>query len=452
VRPILSDACFTCHGPDKAKRKGGLRLDLPEGAKAVVGTSADSELLHRITTKNVHQVMPPPQATRRLTTAEVATLKRWVAEGGIYEPHWSFIVPKRTSGSIDTFIDERLRREGLTPSPEAPRSTLVRRLSFDLTGLPPSPHEVERFVNDSRPDAYERLVDRLLASPRFGERLALDWLDSARYADSNGYQSDATRTMWPWRDWAVRAFNANQPYEAFTIEQVAGDLLPNATFEQRLASGFHRNHPLNGEGGRIAEESRVDYVVDRVDTTATVWMGLTLACSRCHDHKYDPFTAKDYYRLYAYFNSIEESGSVDRGGNANPVMEVPTPQQSLQRAELDEQIRKLETKAKAAPATMRPSIEKELKTKRDAKAALEKSLPTVMVMRRSADAARYVYSGAWSLRQIRRKGDAGCYRAVGPDSDERRDQSPRFGPLADGRTQSPDRSRPCQPLLANTVR
>ncbi|MGL4554771.1 MAG: DUF1553 domain-containing protein, partial [Gemmataceae bacterium] len=381
IRPILADACFTCHGPDQAKRKGGLRLDLHDAAKAVVGTPEDSELLHRIATDNPHQVMPPPKATRRLTAAEAATLKRWVAEGGVYEPHWSFAAPKRAPGSIDAFIDERLARERLTPNGAAPRSTLIRRLSFDLTGLPPTFDEVTAFLADARPDAYERVVDRLLASPRLGERLAMDWLDSARYADSNGYQSDRDRVMWPWRDWAVRAFNGNLPFDRFTVEQIAGDLLPGATDEQRLASGFHRNHPLNGEGGRIAEESRVDYVVDRVDTTATVWMGLTLACSRCHDHKYDPFTARDYYRLYAYFNSIDETGAVDRGGNANPVMELPTATQQRRRAELDREVRTLEARAKVSPAKTRPSVEKELKAKRGEKASLDRGVMTVMVMK-----------------------------------------------------------------------
>jgi ubiquinone/menaquinone biosynthesis C-methylase UbiE len=382
IRPILSDACFTCHGPDKAKRKGGLRLDLPEPARAVLGTAQDSEFLFRLTTDNAHQVMPPPKSPRQLTKDEIATLQRWVAEGAAYEAHWAF-TPPTTRGpvAIDPYIDAAIARAGLKANGEAPRTTLIRRLSFDLTGLPPTSAEVDAFVHDSRPDAYERLVDRLLASPRFGERFALDWLDSARYADSNGYQSDRDRTMWPWRDWAVRAFNANQPFDQFTLEQLAGDLLPGATTEQRLASGFHRNHPLNGEGGRIAEESRVDYVVDRVDTTATVWLGLTLGCARCHDHKYDPFTAKDYYRLYAYFNSIDESGAVDRGGNANPVMPLPTPEQATKLAEHDATIRTLEARVKSVPARIRPSIEKELKAARDARSALDKSVLNVMVMR-----------------------------------------------------------------------
>jgi len=382
IRPILSDACFTCHGPDKAKRKAGLRLDQEESARAVLGKPEDSELLFRLTTDNPHQVMPPPHSPRQLRKDEIALLQRWVAQGAPYEPHWAFVAPSvRGPVAIDPYIDAALTRVGLTANEQAPRSTLIRRLSLDLTGLPPTPAEVDAFVHDTRPDAYEHLVERLLASPRFGERFAMDWLDSARYADSNGYQSDRDRTMWPWRDWVIRAFNANLPLDQFTLEQLAGDLLPGASREQILATGFHRNHPLNGEGGRIAEESRVDYVVDRVDTTATVWLGLTLGCARCHDHKYDPFTAKDYYRLYAYFNSIDESGAVDRSGNANPVLELPTPAQEKQRAEQDARLRQLEAGLKAAPAKIRPSIEKELKAARDAKAALERSILNVMVLR-----------------------------------------------------------------------
>ena len=390
VRPILSDACFACHGPDKAKRKGGLRLDTREGARETVvpGNPGESELMKRLLAHEPSKRMPPPKAVRRISEAEIGVLRRWISEGAEWQPHWAFVAPARPSvpGSgganpIDAFVRDRLARQGLKPSPQAPRSTLVRRLAFDLTGLPPSPAEVEAFLADERPDAYERLVDRLLASPRFGERLALDWLDSARYADSNGYQSDRDRTMWPWRDWAVRQFNAGTPFDRFTVEQIAGDLLPGATREQRLATGFHRNHPLNGEGGRIAEESRVDYVVDRVDTTATVWLGLTLACARCHDHKYDPFTARDYYRLYAFFNSIDESGAVDRGGNANPVMLLPSPAQEARRGRLRAEIAALEARRASAPPKMRRSAEKEARAKKEALANFEKSFANVMVMK-----------------------------------------------------------------------
>ncbi|MBY0232627.1 MAG: PSD1 and planctomycete cytochrome C domain-containing protein [Gemmataceae bacterium] len=390
VRPILSDACFACHGPDKAKRKGGLRLDTQEGARGTVvpGKPDESELVKRLLHHDPKKRMPPAASVRRVTKEETDILRRWIAEGAKWQPHWAYIVPQRPAvpaaggaNPIDAFIRDRLIREKLGPSPEAPRSTLLRRLSSDLTGLPPAPEEVRAFVEDKRPDATERLVDRLLASPRYGERLALDWLDSARYADSNGYQSDRDRIMWPWRDWAVREFNRNAPFDRFTVEQIAGDLLPGATSDQRLATGFHRNHPLNGEGGRIAEESRVDYVVDRVDTTATVWLGLTLGCARCHDHKFDPFSSKDYYRLYAYFNSIDESGAVDRGGNANPVMEFATPAQEKRRAELRAVLAEKEKRRKEAPPKARGSADKEAKAARDALNAHERTILNVMVMK-----------------------------------------------------------------------
>jgi ubiquinone/menaquinone biosynthesis C-methylase UbiE len=392
LRPILADNCFTCHGPDRAKRKGDLRLDTPEGARGAVvpGKPEESELVKRLLSDDPHRQMPPAKAIRRPSKSEVALLRQWIAEGAKWEPHWSFVRPVQApppataspaGNPIDAFLLERLEKAGLTFSVEAPRSTLIRRVTFDLTGLPPTLDEVTAFLGDTRPDAYERLVDRLLASPRLGERLALDWLDSARYADSNGYQSDRDRVMWPWRDWVVRQFNANTPFSCFTLEQIAGDLLPDATLEQKLATGFHRNLPLNGEGGRIAEESRVDYVVDRVDTTAAVWLGLTLGCARCHDHKYDPFTARDYYRLSAYFNSIDETGAVDRGGNANPVLELPTPQQAKRIEELRGEVAAAEARAKASPPKVKPSADKEVKARRDALAAFEKTVLNVMVMR-----------------------------------------------------------------------
>ena len=374
VRPVLSDACFACHGPDRSKRKGDLRLDTPDGKTVVVpGKPAESELVKRITSADKDEVMPPPSSGRSLTAQQKEVLKRWIAEGAEWQPHWAYVVPKRpeppavkdpawAKNPIDRFVLARLEREGLKPSPEATRHTLVRRLSLDLTGLPPGPAEVEAFVNDSSPDAYEKLVARLLASPRFGERLAYDWLDAARYADSNGYQEDLTRTLWPWRDWVIGAFNTDLPFDRFTVDQIAGDLLPGATTDQKVATGFHRNHMLNGEGGRVAEESRIDYVVDRVDTTAQVWLGLTLGCAKCHDHKFDPFAQKEYYRLFAYFNSVAESGAVDRRGpnqvgNANPVLRVPTPEQERVIAEATRTIREQEpivkkTAPKATPADL----------------------------------------------------------------------------------------------------
>jgi hypothetical protein len=365
IRPILADACFHCHGPDKAKRKADLRLDTEAGAFAdlggyraiVPGNLDDSDMIRRITSDDDGERMPPPRSGRKLTRRQIELLQRWVKQGAKWQKHWSLIPPKRPHppavknpgwlrNPIDAFILERLEREGLTPAPEAPRTTLIRRLTLDLTGLPPTPAEVDAFLADPAPDAYEKVVDRLLHSPRYGERMVLDWLDAARYADSNGYQTDGTRTMWPWRDWVIQALNRNLPFDQFTVEQLAGDLLPGATRAQKMATGFNRNHMLNGEGGRIAEESRVDYVVDRVDTTATVWMGLTLGCARCHDHKYDPFTQKEYYRLFAYFNNVAESGAVDRGGNAAPILSLPTPAQSRRLATLAKSIAELEGQLK----------------------------------------------------------------------------------------------------------
>ncbi|RPH38889.1 MAG: DUF1549 domain-containing protein, partial [Planctomycetota bacterium] len=247
---------------------------------------------------------------------------------------------------IDAFILARLEKEGSAPSPEADKVTLIRRVTLDLTGLPPTPAEVDAFVADGAADAYEKVVDRLLASPRYGEHQAWPWLSAARYSDTNGYQGDGTRTMWPWRDWVIDALNRNLPFDQFTVEQLAGDLLPNPTVAQRIATGFNRNHMLNGEGGRIAEESRVDYVADRVDTTSTVWMGLTVGCARCHDHKYDPVTQKEFYQLYAYFNNLPETGGVDRKGSANPVLEFPSPEQTEKIAAARKLLESLEARSK----------------------------------------------------------------------------------------------------------
>lgn len=367
VRPILADACFQCHGPDAKKRKGDLRLDTAEGRHAVrPGKPAESTLVQRIESKDADEVMPPRSAPRQLTAAQKETLRRWIEQGGEWQTHWAYIPPKRpdlptvkdptwSKNPIDRFVRATLDANGLTPNASAAKHTLLRRVALDLTGLPPTPAEMDAFTRDTAPDAYAKQVERLLGSPRFGERLAYDWLDGARYADSNGYQQDRTRTMWPWRDWVVQAFNSNMPFDRFTIEQLAGDRLPDATISQKLATGYHRNHMLNGEGGRVAEESRIDYVVDRVDTTAAVWLGVTLGCARCHDHKYDPFTAKDYYRLFAYFNNISESGSVDRGGNANPVLRVPSAEQQRLIDEATKTIRMIEPQLKQTAPRATPN-------------------------------------------------------------------------------------------------
>jgi hypothetical protein len=340
VLPILADKCFACHGPDAAKRKAGLRLDREEAARKVLG-----ELVRRITSNDLEERMPPKVSGRELTPAQVDTLRRWVAEGGKWEKHWAFVPPERpeppavadaawATNPIDRFIRARLEQAGLKPSPEADRATLIRRMSFDLTGLPPTPAEVDAFVNDPSPDAVGRLADRLLASPRYGERMAWRWLEAARYADTNGYQTDAGRDMWRWRDWVIAAYNRNFPFDQFTIEQVAGDLLPGATLDQRIATGFNRNHRGNAEGGIVPEEYAVEYVADRVETTATVWLGLTLGCCRCHDHKFDPFTQREFYQLFAYFNNVPEKGRAVKYGNSPPYIKAPTPEMAGRLARL----------------------------------------------------------------------------------------------------------------------
>ena len=347
ILPILSDACFRCHGPDAAAREAKLRLDEQEGlfrtrddiTVVAPGKPEASELVLRITSKDEDEVMPPRESSRQLKPAEIDVLKRWVAAGAPWGRHWAYAPPqspappKLTVGSarrvrnpIDRFVFARLEREGLKPAPEAAAAALLRRVSLDLTGLPPTPAELDAFVADRSPDAYERAVDRLLASPRYGERWAWEWLDLARYADTNGFQGDPERTMWPWRDWVVNALNANLPYDQFTIEQLAGDLLPEATREQRIASGFHRNNMFNGEGGRIAEETRVENVFDRVETTATVWLGSTFTCARCHDHKYDPISQRDYYALFDVFNQMSETGK-NAGGQVPPILDLSMPEE-----------------------------------------------------------------------------------------------------------------------------
>ena len=331
VRPILSDKCFGCHGPDAAARKIRLRLDSETSAAAAVvpGEPDKSPLVRRITAESPGMRMPPAASGLRLSQQEIDTLRKWVAQGARWQKHWSFVPPTRpVSGkSIDDFVLARLQRDGLKPSPEASRTTLIRRVSLDLTGLPPTPVEVDAFVRDQSANAYEKLVDRLLASPRYGERMAARWLDAARYADTNGYQTDAERHMWRWRDWVIDAFNSNMPFDRFTIEQIAGDLLPNATLEQKIATGFNRNHRGNSEGGIVPEEYLVEYSVDRVETMSTVFLGLTVGCARCHNHKYDPVTQREFYQLLAYFNNIPELGRYLKFGNTPPYVKAPTTEQ-----------------------------------------------------------------------------------------------------------------------------
>ena len=368
IRPILSDKCFKCHGPDAAAREAKLRLDVRaealaerrSGAIPIVPRKPElSEVVQRIESRFADERMPPADSNVTLAAAEITTLRRWIAEGAEYRPHWSFSRPEQTAlpgienpkfkieNPIDRFIFARLEKENLTLSPEADKPTLLRRVALDLTGLPPSPAALDEFLADVRPDAYERAVDRLLASPRYGERMATDWLDAARYADSNGFFRDNTRQIWPWRDWVIGAFNRNLPFDQFTVEQLAGDLLPDATAEQKIATGFNRNHMVTGETGIIDEEYRVEYVADRLETTASVWLGLTVGCARCHDHKFDPISQRDYYQLFAFFNSGVEKGLVSPD-DPPPVMDVTTP---AQRAEL-EALREERTAAERAFAQL----------------------------------------------------------------------------------------------------
>lgn len=357
IRPILSDGCFACHGPDEKGRQARLRLDTKEGALAkagviVPGNAAQSRLIKRITSQDPNAVMPPPATGHKLTDKQIELLRRWIDEGATWNEHWAFVAPQRPElpavtnqawvrNAIDAFILARLEKEKLQPAPEADRPTLLRRVYLDLTGLPPTPAEIDAFVADRAPDAYERVVDRLLASPRYGERMALGWLDLARYADTHGYHIDSHREMWPWRDWVIRAFNENKRYDQFTIEQLAGDLLPNATVEQKIASGFNRNHMINFEGGAIPEEYLNEYLIDRVETTATTWLGLTMGCARCHTHKYDPLSHKEFYQFYAFFNSVPEKGLDGRVGNAMPYLALPTDEQKTKQEELNKTIQTL---------------------------------------------------------------------------------------------------------------
>ncbi len=342
VRPILADNCFQCHGPDSKARKADLRLDTKDGLVA-----AKKHVFERISSKDADEVMPPPKSGKKLTADQIATLKAWVEQGGAWSSHWAFTAPVRpnvpqtkhpVANPIDAFIRAKLEAEGLAPSPPADKTTLLRRVTLDLTGVPPSAAEIAAFLKDESAQGYEKVVDRLLASPRYGERMAWRWLEAGRYADTNGYQTDAGRDMWRWRDWVIEAYNRNLPFDRFTIEQLAGDLLPNPTLDQRIATGFNRNHRGNSEGGIVPEEYAVEYVADRVETTATVWMGLTFTCCRCHDHKFDPFSQKEFYRLFAYFNNVPENGRAWKYGNSPPFIKAPTRDEEKRLAELDREI------------------------------------------------------------------------------------------------------------------
>jgi hypothetical protein len=358
VLPVLSENCFNCHGPDSGSRKGGLRLDRREDAlrpaesgqiAIVPGNPEASSMIARMASHDPDEIMPPPESKKTIPPAAVGVLRKWIEEGAEYRSHWAFdrlvrpAVPQPSPSSwlknpIDAFVLDSLTDHRLQPSPEAPKSALLRRLSLDLTGLPPTPEELATFLADDSAGAYELAVDRLLASPQYGERMALPWLDAARYADSNGFQQDGDTHQYVWRDWVIRALNHNMPFDQFTVEQLAGDLLPNATLDQKIASAFNRNHLLNGEGGAIPEEQRNVILVDRVDVTATTWLGLTMACAQCHDHKYDPIPQRDFYRMMAFFNQVPETGMPPGGGQyriADPWIHAGSPAQMDQLAQLE---------------------------------------------------------------------------------------------------------------------
>jgi hypothetical protein len=371
IRPILSDNCLACHGPDGTQRTTVFRFDIEESAKQALpggrfvilpGDPERSLLIQRITAEDPARRMPPAATGRTLSAREIALLKAWIQQGATWERHWAFIPPARppvpsatdpswVRNPIDNFVLHRLEQEGLRPAPEPDRETLLRRVTLDLIGKGPTLAEQDAFLADLSPNAYEKVVDRLLRSPRYGERMALPWLDAARYSDTNGYQQDIERFMWRWRDWVIEAFNKNTPYDQFTIEQLAGDLLANATLDQKIATGFNRNHRTNSEGGIIPAEFAAEYVVDRVATTSTVFLGLTAGCARCHDHKYDPLSQKEFYRLFAFFNNVPEKGL---GGpyNSVPYIKAPLPDQQAELKKFDDRI----AAASARVAALQPEI------------------------------------------------------------------------------------------------
>lgn len=366
IRPILSETCFTCHGPDGNQRKAGLRMDrkdsafgkLESGATAVVpGNPAESEMIRRITSASEDSIMPPPEAEKKLTQAQIELLTSWIQQGALWTNHWSFepirsppvpqegLADGRVLNPIDAFVLEKLKSSGLVQSPTVNKAMLIRRASLDLTGLPPSISEVDEFLGDHSAQAFESVVDRLLSSKQFGERMAMPWLDLARYGDTSGYHNDSLRDMWLWREWVINAFNDNMPFDQFTIEQLAGDLLPSASIQQQIASGFHRNVMTSDEGGLIDNEYRNLYVVDRVNTTGVAWLGLTVGCAQCHDHKYDPLTQSDYYRLYAFFNNVPENGKDGvRDRNPKPFLRVPSAEDQQQLKQFESQLAEADAK------------------------------------------------------------------------------------------------------------
>ena len=371
IRPLLSNNCFLCHGPDQGRRKGKLRLDVEADAKKdviVPGNVADSEFWARITSTDPDEMMPPAKSKKTLTPHQKSLLKRWIEQGAKYEGHWAFISPtpptppkgnlKWGHSPIDHFVLKQLEANGLKPSPEASRELLIRRVTFDLTGLPPTLADVDAFVNDKSPNAYEKVIDRLLASKSYAERMTLHWMDVARYGDSSVHHADGPRTMWPWRDWVINAYHTNKSFKEFATEQLAGDLMPNATVAQKIATGFNRNHGTTDEGGLIIEEYRVEYVVDRVKTSGNVFLGLSIECAQCHSHKYDPISHKEYYEFFAFFNNNADSGKQTRGGNAPPMVDVIS--------------KESQAKRQAAEAKLKAANEKIAAHRKGVQAAFEK--------------------------------------------------------------------------------
>lgn len=372
IRPIFSEHCFTCHGPDTKQRKGEIRLDTEDGLKSsgIVGGKPDeSEVFLRLVHEDPKKVMPPPKVGKSPTKDQIAKVREWIRQGAKFESHWAFTKVVRPTlpeadkirpahwakNPIDRFIALKLAANGLAPSDTASKQILIRRLSLDLMGLPPTKSDIESFLKDESPGAYGRLVDKYLASPHHGERLALDWLDSARFADTHGYHLDTARDMTRWREWVINAYNKDLPFDQFTIQQLAGDLLPNATTEQKIASGFNRNHMITFEGGAIPDEYLNNYIIDRVNTTSTVWLGMSIACAQCHNHKYDPITQSDYYRIYAFFNRLPESG-IGAVGNSAPLLETPTIDQAAELAKLDNQIANKESQLKELDKSLEGSF------------------------------------------------------------------------------------------------
>jgi hypothetical protein len=368
IRPILSENCFLCHGPDEGRRKAKLRFDLKEeafkalkdGEFAIVpGDPGKSQLMARVSALKEEDVMPPVKTGKKLSAQQIELLRQWIVEGAPWQKHWSFVAPERPAlplvktqewvkNGIDAFVLARLEKENLRPSPQADRATLIRRVSLDLTGLPPTIQEVDAFLADHSPGAYSKVVDRLLNSPQYGEQMARYWLDAVRYADSHGYHIDGPRDIWAYRDWVIHAFNSNMPFDRFTVEQLAGDLLPEATTDQRIASGFIRCNMTSNEGGAIESEFLAKSTFDRVETTSTVWLGLTLTCARCHSHKFDPISQREYYSMFAFFNSLDEPVFDQNSPRPEPYIKLPTPEQTQRQESLRKEIAHSEAKIEAA--------------------------------------------------------------------------------------------------------